>query len=120
MDQKNRANTNTTVVSGRLSGSSSDNSKRHSSSWRESEFSSDILRSSSGNYESSTENDVVESKNCTAEKKAVKKLIGVTVGEECMEGETSGNTTTMVIKYIFSLNYKFSEINSKHAKLRIE
>lgn len=63
----------------------------NSKSWEESEFTSENLRCSSGNSESSsTSNDVVESKTDLPVKK-VSKRVGVTVGEDSML-EATNNT----------------------------
>ncbi|KAK9984468.1 hypothetical protein SO802_033993 [Lithocarpus litseifolius] len=64
-----------------------------SNSWEESEFTAEILRSSSGNSNSesvSTSNDVVQGKNDLPVKKLNKtERVGVTVGEDSMLGATN-------------------------------
>lgn len=77
----------------------------NSKSWEESEFTSENLRCSSGNSESSsTSNDVVESKTDLPEKK-VSKRVGVTVGEDSMLEATnntySGTNTKVSALFIY-------------------
>lgn len=69
---------------------STSTSASHSGSWGESEFfTSEILRSSSGNSVSSSENDVVEGKTDLPEKKVHSKRVGQTVGEDSILSATS-------------------------------
>ncbi|XVF13212.1 hypothetical protein REPUB_Repub08aG0188900 [Reevesia pubescens] len=66
----------TIITTSRVSTSTSSNS------WAETEFTADILQSSSGNSESSSENEVVQGKTNLPEKKIVSNIVGVTVGED--------------------------------------
>ncbi|XWS49878.1 hypothetical protein CRYUN_Cryun12cG0041000 [Craigia yunnanensis] len=66
----------TTITTGRVSTSTSSNS------WAESEFTTDILQSSSDNSERSSGNHAVEGKTNLPEKKKVSNLVGVTVVED--------------------------------------
>lgn len=83
-DQNNIANVNTTdtfssiITTSRVSTSTSSNRN----SWPESEFTADILQSSSRNSESLSENDVVDGKTNLPEIKRVSNVTGVTVGED--------------------------------------
>ena len=67
-----------------------------SNSWAESEF---TLGSTSSNYESCAENDVVESKKDNAVKTVKKPTgVGAMVGEESMDGVRTSTTTTKLVR----------------------
>ncbi|KAH7514022.1 uncharacterized protein LOC107434890 [Ziziphus jujuba] len=87
-DKPSDQNTSTTtVIIPRLSSTSTS-----SNSWAESEFTSDILPSSSGNSECSTGNDVVvvaDSEKDLSEK--VNKKVDITVGDDSMECSATAN-----------------------------
>jgi hypothetical protein len=78
----------------------------HSDSWAESEFfTSEILRSSSGNSVSSSENDVVEGKMDTPDKK----IVGQTVGDDSILAATTSTCSGANIKvrrfFFFLIRY---------------
>ncbi|KAE8694609.1 Detected protein of unknown function [Hibiscus syriacus] len=71
LDQITIGNVNTNTYAGTCMTTSRVSSNTSSNSWAESEFTEDVLQSSSGNSESSSENDVVASN-----------VVGVTAGED--------------------------------------
>lgn len=86
-----------------------------SKSWEESEFTAEILRSSSGNSNSesvSTSNDVVQGKNDLLVKKVNKtERVGVTVGEDSMLGATNTCSGTNTKEWTNEQKEQFSPVS---------
>ncbi|XP_050265921.1 uncharacterized protein LOC126709654 [Quercus robur] len=83
-----------------------------SNSWEESEFTAEILRSSSGNSNSesvSTSNDVVQGKNDLPVKKTER--VGVTVGEDSMFGATNTYSGTNTKEWTNKQKEQFSPVS---------
>ncbi|KAM3735025.1 hypothetical protein ACB098_10G059900 [Castanea mollissima] len=86
-----------------------------SNSWAESEFTAEVLRSSSGNSNSesvSTSTDVVEVKNDLPVKKVSKtERVGVTVGEDSMSGATNTYSGTNTKEWANEKKERFSPVS---------
>ncbi|XP_022754071.1 uncharacterized protein LOC111302409 [Durio zibethinus] len=81
-DQNTITDVNTTDNSSTTTNNCRFSTSTSSNSWAESEFTADILQSSSGNSESTSGNDTVEGKTNLPEKKKVSNIVGGAVDED--------------------------------------